>query len=432
MPERKSERAQTDLLKRTAGLVCDEADDVAAEIGRQVGGSLPDAVSDAMGGELRIAAFATLTQFLGMLREDIDPAEARLAPEMTRLVREFVHHGVDLTAVLHTFRVGHAVIWSVWLDELRRECAGPVELGDAISVASQLQFAYVNALSDHAAEEYRSEREQWTRSADAVRVGAVNSILAGDDVDLEVAGARLGYELRREHVAVVLWGDPGSVDADLDELRRVARAIATATGCPGTLLIPFGEHMLAAWIGGAPAPSAPEFDAIALDALEGTGVRAAVGSTGEGLEGFRRGHREATWAREVALAASGRDRLLVRYSDVALAAIALCAPEQSAGFVVRELGQLASDDDECRKLAFTLRVYLEEGSSLDRAARRLGVHKNTVLNRVKRAHEAMGRALDDRPLELHVALAFAAYLRGEIPGSTRCATSTRSDPPTGS
>ena len=78
---------------------------------------------------------------------------------------------------------------------------------------------------------------------------------------------------------------------------------------------------------------------------------------------------------------------LVRYSDVALAAIALCAPEQSAGFVVRELGQLAGDDDECRRLAFTLRVYLEEGSSLDRAARRLGVHKNTVLNRVKRAHE---------------------------------------------
>ena len=72
--------------------------------------------------------------------------------------------------------------------------------------------------------------------------------------------------------------------------------------------------------------------------------------------------------------------------------------------VQRELGPLANDDDEMRRIAATLRVYFEEGSSLERAARRLGVHKNTVNNRVRRARELLGENLAERPLEVQVAL----------------------------
>jgi DNA-binding PucR family transcriptional regulator len=116
------------------------------------------------------------------------------------------------------------------------------------------------------------------------------------------------------------------------------------------------------------------------------------------------------WARGVAIRATATRGPVVRYDTVALASIALADFEQASNFVIRELGPLARKEEETQRLASTLMVYLEEGSSLDRAARRLGVHKNTVLNRVKRARELMGRGLDERNLELQVALAFARYL----------------------
>ena len=52
----------------------------------------------------------------------------------------------------------------------------------------------------------------------------------------------------------------------------------------------------------------------------------------------------------------------------------------------------------------TLRIFLEEGASFVRAARRLGVHTNTVTYRVHRAEELLGHPVTERQLELHVAL----------------------------
>jgi DNA-binding PucR family transcriptional regulator len=75
--------------------------------------------------------------------------------------------------------------------------------------------------------------------------------------------------------------------------------------------------------------------------------------------------------------------------------------------VERELGRLASDDDAARRMSATLRVFLEEGTSYVRAARRLGVHQNTVLYRVHRAEELLGHRIADRELEVRVALRLA-------------------------
>jgi DNA-binding PucR family transcriptional regulator len=55
----------------------------------------------------------------------------------------------------------------------------------------------------------------------------------------------------------------------------------------------------------------------------------------------------------------------------------------------------------------TLGVFFEEGMSWQRTARRLGVHQNTVMYRVRRAEEILGRPLADRRLELESALRLA-------------------------
>ena len=77
----------------------------------------------------------------------------------------------------------------------------------------------------------------------------------------------------------------------------------------------------------------------------------------------------------------------------------------------RELQGLTATDDATARPAGTLRTYLEERSSRSRTAKRLGIHENTVSYRVKQAEEILGRSVDERSLELRVALALVNVVR---------------------
>jgi DNA-binding PucR family transcriptional regulator len=102
---------------------------------------------------------------------------------------------------------------------------------------------------------------------------------------------------------------------------------------------------------------------------------------------------------------------LARYGDVALTGLLTHDVPEARRFTQRELGALGAETDAARRIAATLRVFLEEGSSFVRAARRLGVHENTVAYRVRRAGELLGHPVEDRQLELRVALMLADVLR---------------------
>lgn len=84
-------------------------------------------------------------------------------------------------------------------------------------------------------------------------------------------------------------------------------------------------------------------------------------------------------------------------------------------YVAAELGPLAAQDDDTVRLSATLRVYLEEHASPRRTAQRLGVHENTVKNRVRTIREMLGYAPEERVAEVLVALRLARLTR---PGPT--------------
>jgi DNA-binding PucR family transcriptional regulator len=84
--------------------------------------------------------------------------------------------------------------------------------------------------------------------------------------------------------------------------------------------------------------------------------------------------------------------------------------ERARRFVRAELGALAAGDDETTRLRATLKVYLEESGSRVATARRLGVHPNTVANRVQSCREVLARDLTERRVQLEVALALAQLL----------------------
>ena len=78
---------------------------------------------------------------------------------------------------------------------------------------------------------------------------------------------------------------------------------------------------------------------------------------------------------------------ITRYRDISLRALATANVDQARAFVACELGALAARDDTTRRLAATVRTYLDENGSRARTAKRLNVHENTVSYRLRQAEE---------------------------------------------
>ena len=188
-------------------------------------------------------------------------------------------------------------------------------------------------------------------------------------------------------------------------------AVGDRLGATRPLVHPLGILSIAAWIGTRDAVSPRLLDDVRLDLRAAPGVRIATGEPGQGIAGFRRSHIEAAHARRVAELAARPAGTVTRYARVGLAAMATGDLDQARTFVHRELHGLADDDDLSTRLAATLRTYLDEQSSRSRTAKRLGIHENTVSYRIRQAEEVLGRSVDQRTLELRVALALAALVR---------------------
>ena len=170
---------------------------------------------------------------------------------------------------------------------------------------------------------------------------------------------------------------------------------------------------MAAWISAHDAVSPRQLEDLRFDTRTAPGVRIAIGEPAPGMIGFRQSYNEAAEARRVAELAGRPPGTISRYARVALTAIATADLEQARIFVARELQGLAGTDDLTARLTATLRTYLDEHSSRSRTARRLGIHENTVAYRIKQAEEILGRGVDQRTLELRVALALANLVRDQ-------------------
>jgi DNA-binding PucR family transcriptional regulator len=242
-----------------------------------------------------------------------------------------------------------------------------------------------------------------------LRTETVRAILSGEVLDGDGASRVLGYELRRHHVGLVLWAQP--VDGEetaLAKLESAAAETAGAIGCPQPLVVGVGRARVWAWAGTHGPPVTTISDAVECARLDGISI--GIGDPALGVEGFRRTHRDAEDAARVAMLARRRRGAVTLYRSVQVAAQMAGEIERTRRFVADQLGPLASMDDAAVRLRATLEIYLEESGSRLHAARRLGIHQNTVANRVKACRELLGRDLDKHGVELQVALMLAHTL----------------------
>ncbi|BBX48805.1 hypothetical protein GCM10009641_01490 [Mycobacterium cookii] len=214
--------------------------------------------------------------------------------------------------------------------------------------------------------------------------------------------------MRRVHVGAIAWLDAHEEGRNtLAVLEAAIRDIAAAIGTQRPLMQPLGTLSVAAWISTSNSVPSRVLDELRFKTATAPGVRVAIGEPARDIAGFRTSHVEALEAQRIARLARSPEGSITRYGDISLRALATANIDQARDFVARELGALASKDDTTRRLAATVRTYLDENGSRGRTAKRLSIHENTVAYRLRQAEEQLGRSVDKRTLELRVALALA-------------------------
>jgi DNA-binding PucR family transcriptional regulator len=317
-------------------------------------------------------------------------AGAALAPaEAEDGARRAARLGMDLTQLLLTYRVGHAVAWEHVLDQIEALDLDDEARSELLRLASRHLFAYVDAVAPLVTEVYTSERDALLRSGEHRRRRVLRDLLDGTRTDAE----ELGYDLRADHVGALAWGE----DAD-----AALRALGRDLGGP-VLVVVADEQIVWAWftVGGADlARRLGSFAPPARTAL-------ALGSVGAGLGGFRRTHREAQRAY---LVARHRPAPVTRFEDVVVEALALRDEPAARELIARELGPLAADDARSATLRETLQAYFETSSNASAAAAVLGINDRTVAYRLRGIEDLLGYPVSTRSLELRVALRLRALL----------------------
>lgn len=403
-------QTQHGAILEVARAMRSDLDSVARELSETIHAQI-----DELDEDMRLATHESCRANLGaimlMLSEGSRPTLATAPPEALAYAKEYVRRGLGLETLQRAYRIGQATLSRMWLEELQMRADDSEELADTFGFFNDWLFQWVETLEHRLTEVYMVERERRLRGTSAMRSEQVRTILDGSPVDVRNASATLRYELDRRHVAYIVWTTGATLDAPngnvlFGEMERVAANVAALMGSTDHLTVPLGGY-LACWAGFRKAPRAEALTGN-LALATSRWISVALGETGAGVAGFRRSHEEAVLARRVhQLRSRGRQPTCVRFSDVALEVMLTHSREEARRFVAQQLGDLTAEDESVARVRDTLRVFLEENGSFQNAAARLGVHKNTVAYRIRRAEELLGHGVRERQLELEIALRLA-------------------------
>lgn len=347
---------------------------------------------------------SNLEAALSMVRHGIDVSAATAPVTALEHARAMAARGYSVDVMLRFYRIGHAYFSERMLVLITSFVPDPAL---ALAVATDMQryaFSYVDSISSEVAAEYVAELERIQNRVRAERTDAVRGLISGDQIDVRRAERTLSHRLTGWQTAFVCWTDRDDAD-----LVRVGAAVGAHFGSPHPLLVPDGAQELWGWIsttrvpGVAPADFAPLADQIP------TMIQVSIGIPGQGASGFRDSHAQAQRGRRI-IELSGRGVPVSSYAEMALVDTMSGNLDLARAFVTAELGALAVTgrrEDEERQ---ALLAVLDAQGGLAAAAAELGLHRNTVLQRLRRAEERRGRPATQRVVELHAALRLVQVL----------------------
>lgn len=403
------------LRRQTAIELRPSLGDMVDECVQYIQDSMPELdIDEELAEGLHDSTFDNLERIFDMLADGQPVGETTAPPGAIRYAATMVHRGTPLASLLRAYRLGTMWTWTLWRREIIKRIDDPELLMEAVDHSMSFVFDYVDAVSEEVTEEYALQREKWARSAAALRHETVEAVLGGEPLDLDVVAARLGYDLRAEHVAFILTTRAADDAEDVvARLETQGKALAQRLGARRTLLVPDGRTML--WMWCTFEGSCPSEELIAAASADRTlldDIVVTAGTAGVGRDGFTTSHQESLYVKDLLRIGGRHQGHLVRYDRVVVASLLAADLPRARRFVAQELGALADAGDATSRVRATVTVLLEESGRATVAAKRLGIHQNTVSYRVRQAERLLGHPLSERRYEVETALRLLRAIEG--------------------
>ncbi|RSN55510.1 hypothetical protein DMH01_32890 [Amycolatopsis sp. WAC 04182] len=347
---------------------------------------------------------SNLEAALSMVRHGIDVGAATAPVTALEHARAMAARGYSVDVMLRFYRMGHAYFSERILAGITAFVPDPALALVVVDNLQRYAFAYVDRISSEVAAEYVAELDRMQNRVRAARTDAVRGLIAGDRIDLGRAERTLSHRLTGWQTAFVCWTERDDAD-----LARVGAAVGAHFGSGRPLLVPDGVQALWGWVCGTRAPGVAPEDLAPLEGRIPAKVRISIGTPAKGPVGFRDSHVQAQRGRRIA-ELSGRVSPVTSYAELALVDTMSGDLDLARAFVATELGALAVEGRRAEEERRTLLAVLDAQGGLAAAAEELGVHRNTVLQRLRRAEERRGRPATNRVAELHAALRLVQVL----------------------
>ncbi len=298
--------------------------------------------------------------------------------------RMAARNGVSLDTVLRRYVAGHAVIGDYVIAEV--EGAGPGTISNLKDLLRS-QTILFDRLLEAISQEYARESSDLLLSSDQRRVGRIQRLLAGEQIDT----SGFAYDFNAHHLAVIACG-PRALEGIRELAADMDRRLLTVESHDKTVVW--------AWLGGRWPTDFDDFRHRALSSLSPQ-VCLAVGEAAQGMAGWRMTHEQARAAFLVALRSSDT---ITRYADVALLASALQDTLLETSLRELYLVPLTNDRDGGALARTTLRAYFAANYNVSSAAAALKINRHTVTKRLKGVEERLGCPLNKRAPQLEIAL----------------------------
>jgi hypothetical protein len=343
------------------------------------------------------ATLEKITGLGGLLAGEITLDELHV-PAAFAFAAEVGRQGVSEQNLERTYRVGTEALWDEWMVVVERHCEQTGEPPvDLVRASIPIVFGFVDRMLFGSLAAYHEAVAARHQTREYRRARLVAQILDGTLADPGVETEQfIGYRLSHHHLAGVLdAGDRVQDHRLIGELKAVGAAsellVLDHRGAPTEF-----------WLG-LRGPLSQSTRAALSACAAATGRRIAFGEVRPGLDGFRGSAASARDAGRIQAMLADNAPQVAWAEDVQIEMLALGSPDGARALVERVLGLALHDGLLNARVRETLDAWLVTGSYVSAAAT-LGVHEQTVRQRLRRLEDALGRSLHDRRTELHVAL----------------------------
>jgi DNA-binding PucR family transcriptional regulator len=384
-----------------AGWDAEKQQAIADEMFDHIGSDISSIVEDEPLERLGRGTCLAIVELVQAMIEHAIPADRAEPPVVAmEYARLMADRGLALEDVLRSYRLGHACITRILTDAIMESTRDPAELVRGVQETERFLFSFVDVVSSKVGAAFIDQRQRIHSRTASMRRDVVRALLDGYDVDITRVEQSLGHSLTGPQLAFICWSD-----GDSAALQQAAAAMQEVLNVPRPVLLPSDDGALSGWFDLSRGARVRIETLTKAAAAAAPTTHVALGPVLLGLKGFRRSRAGAERVRRVISLSATQPPTLTEWTSIALVD-ALSADLDAARELVRsELGALNRPGEHIEMLRLTARAFVVSGFSYAAAACSLHIHRNTALQRVKKAEALRGRPFTERPAELLAALA---------------------------